>query len=63
MEKLPHIAMSAPDPWKAAEFCTLRRGGNGCEIEGQPRWARAPHPTPVPTSGEREGPAEREGEG
>ena len=38
-------------------------------IEGQPRWARAPHPTPLPASGEREGPADpriksgEEGEG
>src|SRR5215470_9809259 len=33
------------------------------QIEGQPRWTRAPHPTPLAASGKREGSAEREGEG
>ncbi len=33
-------------------------------LQRQPSCARgAPHPNPLPASGEREGPAEREGEG
>jgi len=62
MGRLRHIAISAPDPCKAAEFSPPAAVEMAARLRAS-RVGRAPHPTPLPASGEREGPAGREGEG